>query len=302
MVDVGDKDVTARVATASGKIYMSKEAYETIKSNSAKKGPVLQTAVVAAIMGAKKTPDIIPMCHPINISGVDVDIEDLCSGFGFELSATVRSDYKTGVEMEALSSVSIGLLTIYDMIKAIDKGMVIEDIKLLKKSGGKSGDFSRNVGKRIAVAFSGLHNSGKTTLIEKLIKELAPTHKVVALKHDPKDKAVFDSEGKDSRRFYESGAETFIFSDKKSAYFSHSPKSMDEMIKTVGDFDYLFLEGLRGFELPRIYVARDEFDSSYLEFCDCVASDKEVVCDKEVLDLNNISKILEWIDKNGKRA
>jgi len=145
MVDVGDKNITARTAVACGVITMSKEAFMTIKSGTSKKGPVIQTAVIAAIMGAKKTSDLIPMCHPINISGVDVDIKEIEEEFAFLLTSTVRCDYKTGVEMEALSSVSIGLLTIYDMIKAIDKDMVISDIKLLSKSGGKSGDFVRSI-------------------------------------------------------------------------------------------------------------------------------------------------------------
>lgn len=144
MVDVGDKAITSRIAVASGRIQMGEAAFLAVKNESGKKGPVLQTAVVAAIMGAKKTPDIIPMCHPIAISGVDIAIKEDEADFAYELQATLRCDYKTGVEMEALSAVSIGLLTIYDMVKAIDKGMVISDIKLLKKSGGKSGDFTRS--------------------------------------------------------------------------------------------------------------------------------------------------------------
>lgn len=144
MVDVGDKAITSRIAVASGRIQMSEAAFLAVKNESGKKGPVLQTAVVAAIMGAKKTPDIIPMCHPIAISGVDIAIKEDEQDFAYELQATLRCDYKTGVEMEALSAVSIGLLTIYDMVKAIDKSMIISDIKLLKKSGGKSGDFVRS--------------------------------------------------------------------------------------------------------------------------------------------------------------
>ncbi|NLK67381.1 MAG: cyclic pyranopterin monophosphate synthase MoaC [Campylobacteraceae bacterium] len=141
MVDVGSKDETLRVAKASGVIKMSEDAFRAIKDNTAKKGPVLQTAVVAAIMGTKKTSELIPMCHPLLINGVDVDIEELENAF--KLYVTVKITGKTGVEMEALTGVSIGLLTIYDMAKAIDKSMVIEDIKLLNKSGGKSGDYLR---------------------------------------------------------------------------------------------------------------------------------------------------------------
>lgn len=141
MVDVSKKDVTNREALASGKIEMSKEAFDMIRENRAKKGPVLQTAIIASIMGAKKTSEIIPMCHPLNISGIECDIDELEETCGFRLYVRVKVSGNTGVEMEALSGVSIGLLTIYDMIKAIDKEMVIGDIALLRKSGGRSGEF-----------------------------------------------------------------------------------------------------------------------------------------------------------------
>jgi len=143
MVDVSDKDQTTRVAVASGKIEMSQEAYDAIVSEKTKKGPVLQTAVIAAIMGTKKTSDLIPMCHPLNLSGINCDIEELVDLPGFKLTVTAKLTGQTGVEMEALTGTSIGLLTIYDMVKAIDKGMIIHQIQLEEKSGGKSGDFKR---------------------------------------------------------------------------------------------------------------------------------------------------------------
>ena len=144
MVDVSNKDNTKRVATASGIITVSKEAYEAVINNSAKKGPVLQTAVVAAISGAKKTSDLIPMCHPLMLTSVKIEVQELPDLPGFKLIATAKLVGKTGVEMEALTAVSVGLLTIYDMLKAIDKSMVIGPIQLEEKSGGKSGDFSRS--------------------------------------------------------------------------------------------------------------------------------------------------------------
>ncbi len=144
MVDVSDKEDTKRVAVASGMITMSQEAYDNVISNSNKKGPVLQTAVVAAIMGTKKTPELIPMCHPLLLSGITCDVEELPELPGFKLSVTTKLSGQTGVEMEALTGVSIGLLTIYDMVKAIDKGMVISNVQLEHKSGGKTGDFQRN--------------------------------------------------------------------------------------------------------------------------------------------------------------
>jgi cyclic pyranopterin phosphate synthase len=141
MVDVGDKNITKRVAVASGIITMNKDAFESVINQTNKKGAVLQTAIIAGIMGSKKTSELIPMCHNILIDGVDVDIEIIENGF--KVISTAKTTSKTGIEMEALVSVSTALLTIYDMVKAIDKSMVISEIKLEKKSGGKSGDYSR---------------------------------------------------------------------------------------------------------------------------------------------------------------
>jgi len=143
MVDVSDKIETTRVAIASGQISMSQDAYDAIISNNTKKGPVLQTAVIASIMGVKKTSELIPMCHPLLLSGINCDIEELPSLPGFKLIVTAKLNGQTGVEMEALTGTSIGLLTIYDMVKAIDKSMVISNVQLESKSGGKSGDFVR---------------------------------------------------------------------------------------------------------------------------------------------------------------
>lgn len=143
MVDVSEKNDTLRIAKASGKITMSKEAFEAVKTNSTQKGPVLQTAIIAAIMGAKKTSDLIPMCHPLMLSKVETDIIELEKECAFKLIVSVKCEGKTGVEMEALTAVSVGLLTIYDMVKAIDKMMCLDEIMLLSKEGGKSGKFVR---------------------------------------------------------------------------------------------------------------------------------------------------------------
>jgi len=143
MVDVSAKEDTTRVAVASGVISMSNEAFQNVVSNQNKKGPVIQTAVVAAIMGTKKTPELIPMCHPLLLTGINCDVEQLDDLPGFKLTVTAKLKGQTGVEMEALTGVSIGLLTIYDMVKAIDKGMVISNVQLENKSGGKSGNFKR---------------------------------------------------------------------------------------------------------------------------------------------------------------
>ena len=143
MVDVSDKNVTDRTATASGSIYVSNAIIDKIKNNDMKKGDVLSVAQIAGIMGAKKTSELIPMCHNIFISGADLKfaIDEINSKI--DIIATVKTSGQTGIEMEALTAVSIASLTIYDMCKAVDKNMVISDIKLLKKTGGKSGVFER---------------------------------------------------------------------------------------------------------------------------------------------------------------
>jgi len=143
MVDVSDKNQTTRVAIASGIIEMSKEAYTNVVSEKNKKGPVLQTAVIAAIMGVKQTSALIPMCHPLNLSAINCDVIELPETPGFKLIVTAKLMGQTGVEMEALTGVSIGLLTIYDMVKAIDKAMIISNIQLEEKSGGKNGNYKR---------------------------------------------------------------------------------------------------------------------------------------------------------------
>jgi len=144
MVDVSDKDQTQRVATASGIIEVSQEAFDAVVNNSAKKGPVLQTAVIAAIQATKQTSTLIPMCHPLMLTSVKTDIQELPELPGFKLFVTAKLIGQTGVEMEALTGVSVGLLTIYDMLKAIDKGMVIKNVQLESKSGGKSNDYKRS--------------------------------------------------------------------------------------------------------------------------------------------------------------
>jgi len=143
MVDVGAKNVTSRIALASGKIRMSNKAYGLVKEGLIEKGDVLGVARVAGIMGAKKVPDLIPLTHPLLIDKVGIDFIFQDEKSIIEIRATVGTEGKTGVEMEALTAVSITALTIYDMCKAVDKSMVISDVCLLKKSGGKSGTFIR---------------------------------------------------------------------------------------------------------------------------------------------------------------
>lgn len=143
MVDISAKDATVRTAVAHGRLRTSPETVRLIKGGGMKKGDVLAVAQVGGIMGAKKTSDIIPMCHPINLTGVDLEFRLDEEAGTVEIEATVKVTGQTGVEMEALTAVSIAALTVYDMCKAVDKGMVIEEVCLVKKTGGKSGDFYR---------------------------------------------------------------------------------------------------------------------------------------------------------------
>ena len=143
MVDVGEKPVTVRSAVAAGRVLVSPETFALIRSGGMKKGDVLTVAQIAGVMGAKRTPELIPMCHPILIDGIDLELrldEERCA---VDIRATVSCGGRTGVEMEALTAVSTAALTVYDMCKAVQKDMVITDLRLLKKTGGVHGDFIR---------------------------------------------------------------------------------------------------------------------------------------------------------------
>lgn len=141
MVDVTDKEITERTAVAAGNITVSKEVFEAIKNVTVKKGNVLGTARIAGIMAAKRTSDLIPMCHPLMLTKVTIDFELEEESHRIKCICTAKLSGKTGVEMEALTGVSVALLTIYDMCKAMDRAMIISDIHLVEKMGGKSGHF-----------------------------------------------------------------------------------------------------------------------------------------------------------------
>ena len=142
MVDVSGKAETAREATAKGRVVMRAETLALIAGGSAKKGDVLAVARLAGIMAAKRTADLIPLCHPLPVSAVSVDLS--LAEDAVEIAATVRTTGRTGVEMEALTAVSVAALTVYDMVKAVDRGMRIEAVRVVRKSGGKSGDFEQD--------------------------------------------------------------------------------------------------------------------------------------------------------------
>ena len=164
-----------------------------------------------------------------------------------------------------------------------------------------------SVKKRLAVAFTGPSNSGKTTLIEKVARRLVPDHAVAIVKNDPKDKAIFDVEGKDSWKFFQTGAEVVVTSPTRTTYFSHRQKSIDAIIAMVGDFDYLLVEGLKTLPLPRLAVFRGEIDESYFDYSEAIAVDDTVDLNRytipegiDILDLNDTDAIIGWIQTHAK--
>jgi molybdopterin-guanine dinucleotide biosynthesis protein B len=161
--------------------------------------------------------------------------------------------------------------------------------------------------KRFAVAFTGPSGSGKTTLVEKLSKILIKEREVAIIKHDPKDKAVFDSEGKDSYKFSQTGAEVVVASSTRTTYFSKRDKDLDEIIRMFNHFDILLVEGLKTLPLPRIAIFRNKIEESYLSCSEAIAIDNtinlkdyDIPNNIDILDLNNTAQIIEWIDKNAK--
>jgi cyclic pyranopterin monophosphate synthase len=147
MVDVTAKDVTARTATATGRVVLARSVVELLRAGAMPKGDALAVARIAGIQGAKRTPDLIPLCHPIAVHGVAVDLS--VSDDAVEISATVRTADRTGVEMEALTAVTVAALTVVDMVKAVDPAAVISDVRVEEKTGGKSGHWQRSAGDRV---------------------------------------------------------------------------------------------------------------------------------------------------------
>jgi len=165
------------------------------------------------------------------------------------------------------------------------------------------------VQKRYAVAFTGPSNSGKTTLIQKVATKLIENKQVAIIKHDPKDKGVFDVEGKDSDQFSKTGAEVVVTSPKRTTYFSKREKTIDDIIDMINVFDILLVEGLKTLALPRIAIFRNEIDLSYLDYSEAIAIDESIDIDKyqipsniDILDLNNTTQIIEWIENNAKEV
>lgn len=261
MVDVSEKSVTSRTAVAKGTIVVSPEVLQAIREGTAKKGDVLGVARIAGIQAVKRTAELIPMAHPLPILKAAVDYELDDEQHKITVLCTVKTDGKTGVEMEALTGINVTLLTIYDMCKAMDKRMRMENIHLVEKTGGKSGDFSYGPQQPV-IAVCGIKNSGKTTMLEKLIPELtARGLRLAVLKNgghfDP------DVPGTDTYRFLQVGASGTVIFDGHQ--FSASRKSMppyDELFAMFPDADLLLVEGLRDTALPKLEMVKPDDERS----------------------------------------
>lgn len=295
MVDVSDKAVTKRIAVAEGTILMHPETQSMVLEDRAKKGDVLACARVAGIMAAKRASDLIPMCHPLMITKAKVDIEPIApparrgtadgawaparddGRVGFHVLATCGVTGVTGIEMEALTAASVACLTIYDMCKAVDRGMEIVDVRLLRKEGGRSGLWERSQDARPngtadepvrtavpTLAFVGYHNSGKTTLLEKVVAELTRRGvRVGTLKHHGHAGFDVDVPGKDSWRMGAAGSRhvAVISPDRYAEYADTSEEyALGDMLARFNDVDVVLVEGYKQAGLPNMVVARSGVD------------------------------------------
>lgn len=351
MVDVSDKAVTKRIAVAEATILMHPETQAMVLEDRAKKGDVLACARVAGIMAAKRTSDLIPMCHPLPITKAKVDIAPIAapSGthpgegwapsrgdgrVGFHVTATCGVTGVTGIEMEALTAASTACLTIYDMCKAVDRGMEIEGVRLLRKEGGRSGVWTREAAGRDdagsdgdastgearpapAIAFIGYQNSGKTTLVEKVIAELAGSGlRVGTVKHHGHAGFDIDVPGKDSWRHARAGSRHvgLICLDRYAEYADTAEEMpLDELLARYTDVDVVLVEGYKAAGLPNIVVARSGVDrmrgASSVELIDdktvCVACNDVVarqvprgVAAIGIDDARGVaSAVMRWLDR-----
>ncbi len=298
MVDVSGKAVTSRTATAKGTIVVSPEVLEAIHEGTAKKGDVLGVARVAGIMAVKKTSDLIPMAHPLPVMKASVDFELDDERHKITAFCTVKTDGKTGVEMEALTGVNVALLTIYDMCKAMDKRMRMENIHLVEKTGGKSGDFSYGPQQPV-LAVCGIKNSGKTTMLEKLIPELISRGlKLGVFKNGGHFKP--DMPGTDTYRFLEVGAAGTLFFDDTQYQISRKLlPPYEELFTKFPEADLLLVEGLRGTALPKLEIIKpnDERSPALSEdkVLGYIAENGAYEADVPVFDREDVKGIADFI-------
>jgi len=258
MVDVSAKPPTRRLAVAQGTIKVSRPVLDAVTGHTAAKGDVLGVARVAGILAAKRTAELIPLCHPLALSNCTVEFTILPEECAIQAECAAKLDAKTGVEMEALTGVSVALLTIYDMCKAIDKSMEIGDIHLVYKEGGKSGTFT-NPGRRgpAVVAVSGVKNSGKTSLITAMLPHLkAAGLKAATVKHDGHS-FTSDPEGTDTGKHMAAGAwGTAIFDREKYKIVRQDPVDERALIEKFSDADLVLLEGFKHSAWPKLELVR----------------------------------------------
>ena len=301
MVDVSEKAVTQRIAIAEGSILMHPETQAMVLEDRAKKGDVLACARVAGIMASKRTSELIPMCHPLNITKSKVEIEPIAAGtredsrVGFHVLVTCGVSGVTGIEIEALTAASVACLTIYDMCKAVDRGMEIVDVRLLRKEGGRSGIWERDAasagvadaattaddattapeasplpggpgtGKPApAVSFIGYQNAGKTTLVEKVIAKLSQRGlRVGSIKHHGHKGFDIDQPGKDSWRHAQAGSRHvgLVSPDRYAEYASTEREvPVTDLLAHYTDVDVVIVEGYKTAGLPSIVVTRSGVD------------------------------------------
>ncbi len=305
MVDVSEKAVTQRLAVAEGSILMHPETQAMVLEDRAKKGDVLACARIAGIMASKRTSELIPMCHPLMITKSKVEIEPIPAQgdgaredgrVGFHVTATLGVTGVTGIEMEALTAASVACLTIYDMCKAVDRGMEIVDVRLLHKEGGRSGVWDRGAqedetpaeaeaptepeapaepasplpggpGSGVAapaIAFIGYQNSGKTTLVEKIITRLTQRGlRVGTIKHHGHKGFDIDQPGKDSWRHAQAGSRHVgLISPGQYAEYAGTQGEVPvtDLLTHYTDVDIVIVEGYKTAGLPNIVVTRSGVD------------------------------------------
>ncbi len=255
MVDVSSKAQTVRFARAAARVFTTREVIARIREGGVAKGPVLDTARIAGIQAAKKTSELIPMCHPLLLDHLDVSCKLLDKAVSIEASA--RTFARTGVEMEAITAATVAALTVYDMCKAMDRAMVLSRVRLLEKSGGRSGYYQNPGAPRIAfVAPSG---TGKTTYLEGLIRELtARGYRVGTIKHDAHDFDI-DHEGKDSYRLRAAGsARVVIAGNGRVGAHGVLPadSTLPDLVPLLGEVDIVLVEGYRDAGIPVVLLTR----------------------------------------------
>ena len=258
MVDVSAKSPTRRLAVAQGKIRVSPAVLAAVSGGTAAKGDVLGVARVAGILAAKRTAELIPLCHPLALSHCTVDFTLLPEESAILAECTAKLDARTGVEMEALTGVSVALLTLSDSCKAMDKTMEMGEIRLVYKEGGKSGTFS-NSGRRgpAVVAVSGVKNAGKTTLITAMLPHLAAAGlKVATIKHDGHSFPA-EPEGTDTGRHLAAGAwGAAIFDGEKYKMVRRDAVDEEALIARFSDADLVLLEGFKHSRWPKLELVR----------------------------------------------